>query len=229
MDQREHERKTLEGLGHPEYAEMLEFVRTQLGEANTEHKKIGKIEINYSRFDHTKRVLAWTIRLYEKSERKSEIRFDEVVIATIFHDVGRSTSDELGIPHAQAGVPITKKYLEEKGYAPEKVSYVCDLVARHSDKHRMREEGLDLGLLMLMEADLMDDMGALGIVMDCMITESRNPLAKFEDCLEHMTKYTLRMQEEENPMVSPEGIAFWDEKTKITRSFVDALRRDVTL
>lgn len=226
---KEHAQHTLEGLGHPEYAEMLEFVRQQLGEANTERKKCGKMEINYSRFDHTKRVLAWTIRLYEKSERKSEIRFDEVVIATIFHDVGRIAADELGIPHAEAGVPITKKYLEEKGYAPEKVAYVCDLVARHSDKHRMREEGLDLGLLMLMEADLMDDMGALGIVMDCMIVVSRNPIAKFEDCLDHVTNYTLRLQEEENPMVSPEGIALWNEKTELTRKFVEALRRDIML
>jgi uncharacterized protein len=82
---------------------------------------------------------------------------------------------------------------------------------------------------MLMEADLMDDMGALGIVMDCMLTENWNKDAKFEDCLDHMTRYTLRQQEEGNPMVSPEAVAFWDEKTRLARGFVDALRRDVLL
>ncbi|MCR5458391.1 MAG: NUDIX domain-containing protein [Acetatifactor sp.] len=229
LERKEHERKTLEALGRPEYIEMLEFVKMQLNEAPTERAGSGKIDITYSRFDHTKRVLAWVLRLFEGSRRKEEIRFDELVIATIFHDVGRTVALGTDIPHAQAGVPITKKYLEERGYAPEKVAYVCDLVARHSDKHCMREEGLDLGLLMLMEADLMDDMGALGIVMDCMITESRNPDAQFEDCLDHVTRYTLRQQEEENPMVTPEAIAFWEEKTNLVRQFVNALRRDVTL
>ncbi|MBO7339390.1 MAG: NUDIX domain-containing protein [Lachnospiraceae bacterium] len=229
IDRKEHEKKILEALGRPEYFEMLEFVKEQLDEERTEHARSGKIDIAYSRYDHTRRVLAWVLRLYEGSKRKDEIRFDELVIATIFHDVGRNPTAGKDIPHALAGVPITKKYLEERGYAPEKVAYVCDLVARHSDKHRMREEGLDPGLLMLMEADLIDDMGALGIVMDCMITESRNPDARFEDCLDHMTRYTLRQQEEENPMVSPEAIAFWDEKTRLARQFVEALRRDVML
>lgn len=226
---KEHEKKTLEALGRPEYAEMLAYVEMQLGEANTEFSGSGKLEIAYSRFEHTKRVLAWALRLYESSSRKGEIRFDELVIATIFHDVGRRAGDANHMPHAQAGVPITRAYLEGKGYAPDKVDYVCELVARHSDKHRMREEGLDPGLLMLMEADLLDDMGAQGIVMDCMITESRNPNARFEDCLDHVTRYTLRQQERENPMVSPEAIAIWEEKTALVRKFVDALQRDVVL
>ena len=229
LERNEHERKTLEALGRPEYFEMLEFVKKQLHEESTEVAGSAKIDISYSRYDHTKRVLAWVLRLYEGSKRKEEIRFDELVIATIFHDVGRTVALGTDVPHAQAGVPITKKYLEERGYAPEKVAYVCDLVARHSDKYRMREAGLDLGLLILMEADLMDDMGALGIVMDCMITESRNLNARFEDCLDHMTRYTLRQQEEENPMVTPEAIAIWDEKTFLARQFVDALRRDIML
>ena len=209
LARKEHERKTLEALGRPEYFEMLEFVKKQLNEADTESSGSGKIDIAYSRFDHTKRVLAWMLRLYEKSKRKNEIRFEELVIATIFHDVGRTVAIGTDISHAQAGVPITRTFLEERGYEPESVDYVCGLVAQHSDKYRMREEGLDLGLLMLMEADLMDDMGALGIVMDCMITESRNPEAKFEDCLDHVTRYTLHQQEEENPMVTPEAITFW--------------------
>ena len=229
MERREHEKKTLEALGRPEYFEMLAYVKGQLEEVHSEYAESGKVDIFYSRYDHTKRVLAWVLRLYEGSARKDEIRFDELVIATIFHDVGRRAADSLRIPHAQAGVPITRQYLEEKGYTPETIAYVCELVARHSDKHCMREEGLDLGLLMLMEADLLDDMGAQGIVMDCMITESRNPDARFENCLDHMTRYTLRQQEEMNPMVSPEGIAIWDEKTRLAREFITSLRRDLVL
>jgi 8-oxo-dGTP pyrophosphatase MutT (NUDIX family)/HD superfamily phosphodiesterase len=227
LERQTRQRNTLEALGHPEYFAMLEFVRQQLGEEGTEYSGSGKIEIAYSRYDHTKRVLAWALRLYQASERKEEIRFDELMIATIFHDVGRRRAEELHVSHAQAGIPITKEYLTGMGYAADKVEYICSLVAQHSDKYRMKKEVLDRGLLMLMEADLLDDMGAQGIVMDCMITESRNPNARFEDCLDHITRYTLRQQEEDNPMVSPEGIAFWNEKTKLTQEFVQALRQDL--
>lgn len=228
LRRKEHERNTIKALGHPEYFDMLDYVEEVLGEKHTEFTGSGKMEIAYSRFDHVKRVLAWVLRLYEKSARKKEISLDELIIATIFHDVGRNAADKLRIPHARAGVPITREYLEKMGYDASKTDYVCSLVEQHSDKYRMKKEELDPGLLMLMEADLLDDMGAQGIVMDCMITESRNPDARFEDCLDHMTRYTL-YQQEDNPMVSPEGIAIWEEKTKLTREFVQALGRDVTL
>jgi len=143
---------------------------------------------------------------------------------------------ESGEDHVQAlcrevreetGLEVIPDSIREFGYVPRRQKDQKD--ENWWTKHCMREEGLDLGLLMLMEADLMDDMGALGIVMDCMITESRNPGAQFEDCLDHITRYTLRQQEEKNPMVTPEAIAFWEEKTNLVRQFVNALRRDVML
>ncbi len=221
--------QTLQDLGHPEFKEMLSYVRGRLEKAETESSNGPKMEIYYSRADHTKRVLAWVLRLYNMAEDKEKIRFEDLVIATIFHDVGRENALAGAVPHALAGVPITEAYLKEKGYPEERIKYICSLVAGHSDKHRMGEPDLDRGLLMLMEADLMDDMGAAGIVMDCMITESRNPKASFEDCLDHMTRYTLRIQEEDNPMSTPAARKIWDEKTRLVRDFVTAYRRDLEL
>ena len=221
--------QTLEALGHPEFKEMLSYVSDRLEKAETESSKGPKMEIYYSRADHTKRVLAWVLRLYNMAQNKEQIRFEDLVIATIFHDVGRENALVGAVPHALAGVPITEEYLKEKGYPEERIKYICSLVAEHSDKYRMGEADLDRGLLMLMEADLMDDMGAAGIVMDCMITESRNPKASFEDCLDHMTRYTLRIQEEDNPMVTPAARQIWDDKTRLVREFVDAYRRDLEL
>ena len=221
--------QTLQSLGHPEFKEMLTYVSDRLEKSETENPKGPKMEIYYSRADHTKRVLAWVLRLYNMAEDKEQIRFEDLVIATIFHDVGREHAPVGAVPHALAGVPITEEYLKGNGYPEERIKYICSLVAEHSDKHRMKDADLDRGLLMLMEADLMDDMGAAGIVMDCMITESRNPQACFEDCLDHMTRYTLRIQEESNPMVTPAARQIWDEKTRLVRNFVTAYRRDLEL
>lgn len=223
-----HENETLQALGNPAFAEMLRFVEETLGETNTESLGGAKVDISYSRFEHTKRVLAWLLRLYEQSKFRNEIRKEELIIATIFHDVGRTVADAMNMSHAKAGVPITEKYLVEHGYSKEKVEYICSLVSSHSDKYRMGEDGLDKGLLMLMEADLMDDMGALGVVMDCMITMARNPAAKFTDCMDHINRFTYR-QQQDNPMVTPEARKIWDEKTRVVNDFTAALHIDLEL
>lgn len=222
-----NEDEFFEALGDPAYKEMVAFVHNELGEENTENISAKK-DINYSRFSHTKRVLQWAKRLYDLNPAKDELRYEDLIIATIFHDVGRSISKKINIPHAQAGVPITQKYLSEKGFSKERIDFITMLVGKHSDKHLMNEPDIDNNLLLLMEADLLDDMGALGIVMDCMIVTHNNPDAVFTDCLDHITRFTKRIQQK-NPMVTKEGRALWDEKTKLVDTFVDALKKDVDM
>lgn len=223
-----HEKKEWDlvwSLGHPEYHEMVEYVKTVLSSKNTED--IGhKTNIRYSRFEHTKRVLAWTKRLYDMAVEagETELKFDELMIAAIFHDVGRNVGNNF--PHAQAGVPLTREFLSKHGYPEDKIEYICMLVGCHSDKWRMKDRDLDRNLLLLMEADLLDDMGALGIVMDCMITQKRREDANFYDCYNHIRKYTCRLQHD-NPMVTPEGKKLWDEKTKLSDEFIKALETDL--
>lgn len=227
LKREEKEKKFLESLGIPSCSEMLSYVKDKLGTENFE-KVSAKREINYSRFEHTKRVLLWTKRLYDAMEDKSELRYDDLIIAAIFHDVGRSSSKQLGIPHAKAGVPITREYLLSHGFDEARIEFICKLVGEHSDKGRMHDAGLDRNLLLLMEADLFDDMGALGITMDCMITMKRNSAAVFTDCLDHITRFTARIQKD-NPMVTKEAKKFWDEKTKLVNNFCDSLSKDIEL
>ena len=67
--------------------EMLAFVEQTLTVGNSEDIEAKK-ELNYSRFFHTKRVLAWTKRLYEEAENKSVLRKEDLVypddMATVY-------------------------------------------------------------------------------------------------------------------------------------------------
>lgn len=222
-----HNKNAIKKLGNLDYQEMLDYVELCLGE-DSEYAQSGKGEIAYSRFEHTKRVLAWAKRLYDMSANKENLRYEELMIATIFHDVGRTIAVKSGEPHAQAGVPITRDFLLKHGFCRERVDYICELVKNHSDKERMQENNLDANLLMLMEADLLDDMGALGIVMDCMITEARNPKAVFTDCLDHIMRFTYRIQNN-NPMVTADARQLWNAKTKLVCDFAIALKNDVEM
>lgn len=221
------EAAAIKALGDLDYQGMLDFVEDKLKE-DEEYAGSGKSEIDYSRFEHTKRVLAWAKRLYDLSECKDKIRYEDLMTATIFHDVGRALAVRTGESHAHAGVPYTREYLIGHGFDAERTEYICSLVASHSDKYRMAEPDLDPALLMLMEADLMDDAGALGIVMDCMITEGRNPQAHFTDAYDHIVRFTKRLQNP-NPMRTADARRIWDSKTKLVNEFTDALLEDIEL
>ena len=226
-DRERHECATVENMGIPELQEMLDFVQEELQKTNTEDIA-SKNEIAYSRFGHTKRVLGWALRLYRMCEHKEGLRYEDLMIATVFHDVGRAYVKSHYDSHALQGGPVVREYLKNHGFDPERTEYIASLVESHSDKFKMADPDLDPNLLYLMEADLLDDMGALGIVMDCMITEHRNFEATFADCLNHINRYTYRIQQE-NPCVSAEGRALWEEKRKLVNSFVSALTQDLVL
>ena len=210
---------------------MLSFVEHTLEEARTEGENgigIHKLEFGYTRYEHTKRVLGWAKRLYDMTPDKTGLRYEDLMIAVVFHDVGRAVSAQTGEDHAKAGMPIARNWLLSNGYDTARAEYIAYLVGAHSEKWRMHDPSTDRNLLMLMEADLLDDMGLLGIVMDAMIVRGRKADATFYDCYNHFERYTHPMQHD-CPVVTPEARALWDEKTKSTDRFMEQYRRDILL
>lgn len=225
------EEAAIRSLGDADYPGMLAFVKDTLGENQTEGLGgIGahKLEFGYTRFEHTKRVLGWTKRLYDATPDKTGLRYEDLMIAAIFHDVGRGITAGSGGDHAKAGVPVTRDWLLSNGYDPDRADYIAGLVGSHSDKWRMNDASIDRNLLMLMEADLLDDMGLLGIVMDTLIVRARKPEATFYDCYSHYERYTHPLQHS-CPVVTPEARAFWDEKTELTDRFLAQYRKDILI
>ena len=166
------EEAAIRSLGSADYRGMLAFVKHTLEGARTEgENEVGlhKMWFGYTRYEHTKRVLGWARRLYDATPDKTGLRYEDLMIAVIFHDVGRAVSDRMGEDHAKAGVPLTRDWLLSHGYDPVRAEYIAGLVGSHSEKWRMHDPATDRNLTMLMEADLLDDMGLLGIVMDTMI------------------------------------------------------------
>ena len=223
------EEAAIRSLGSADYSGMLSFVKHTLEDARTEgENEIGmhKLEFGYSRYEHTKRVLGWAKRLYEAASDKTGLRYEDLMIAAIFHDVGRAVSAQTGEDHAKAGVPLARDWLLSGGFDPARAEYIAGLVGEHSQKWRMHDPDIDRNLLMLMEADLLDDMGLLGIVMDTLIVRARKENAEFYDCYNHYERYTHPMQHD-CPVVTPEARAFWDAKTESTDRFVQQFRKDI--
>ena len=223
------EEAAIRSLGSADYKGMLSFVEQTLeGNRNEGENGMHKLEFGYTRYEHTKRVLGWAKRLYDATSDKTGLRYEDLMIATIFHDVGRAVSAQTGEDHAKAGVPITRDWLLSNGYDPARAEYIAGLVGSHSDKWRMHDPDIDRNLLMLMEADLMDDMGLLGIVMDTLIVRARKADATFFDCYHHYERYTHPMQFD-CPVVTPEARVLWNIKTESTDRFMEQYRKDILL
>ncbi len=87
------EEAAIRSLGSADYRGMLSFVEQTLAGSRTEGENgigLHKLEFGYSRYEHIKRVLGWAKRLYDATPDKTGLRYEDLMIATIFHDVGRA-------------------------------------------------------------------------------------------------------------------------------------------
>ena len=137
------------------YAEVIEFVRKQTAENGRPP--------NYpfrSRFEHTMRVYRWAIKLQSKLGGDLDI----IVLAALLHDIGW---DEVR-PHGEVGAEIAVDYLDSLGVDPEKIAKIGEIIMMHSDKDTEAE--LSLECRIVMDADLLDEVGAVGVLWDAMAT-----------------------------------------------------------
>lgn len=202
-----------------EYETLFAYVKEALA-AYDYHGGASKTTIKYSRFEHTERVYRWMLILAE--DFAGRIDMEALRIATIFHDIGYSLQQE---NHAESGAVLCREYLDSIGYPAKKANFICDLIARHSDKEILHDADTPLELVLLMEADLFDDTGAHGIVMDAWIQSLRAEVS-FESIYEHIMKYSWK-QMQENPMRTETARRIWAEKKELTDRFVESLRVDL--
>ncbi len=113
-----------------------------------------------SRYEHTMRVYRWAIRLQAKLGGD----LDVIVLAALLHDVGW----EEDRPHNEVSAEIAVEYLDSIGVSPDMIVKVGEIIMVHEDKDT--EKDLSLECRIVMDADLLDEVGAIGIMCECMST-----------------------------------------------------------
>lgn len=137
------------------YANVIEFVKEQISNngrpSNYPFRK---------RFEHTMRVYRWAIKLQAKVGGDLEI----IALAALLHDVGWDDDKD----HGEVGAQIAVDYLDSIGFDPEKISRIGEIIRIHEDKDTTEE--LSLECQVVMDADLLDEVGAVSVVWDSMAT-----------------------------------------------------------
>ena len=147
-------------------------------------------------------------------------------LASVLHDVGYNAY-HISMDHSEAGVVLAEEFLNKEGVNEELKEKILNLIRLHSRKDLMFLEDTPLELVVLMEADLMDDMGATGLVMDAWInTRMNQEETSFDTIYEHIQKYTQAQQREE-PMRTEPAKRFWREKQELVEEFMRQFARDL--
>ena len=211
------------------------YVEKTLAENLNRHETViskTKRHIRYDRFYHIKRVTAWANRIADELYQHDAVADANAIdrdclhLASILHDVGYNAY-HISKDHSEAGVVLAEQFLTAEGVEEEKKEKILNLIRLHSRKDLMFLEDTPMELVILMEADLMDDMGASGLVMDAWINTRMNQDAtSFDTIFEHMQKYTQAQQMEE-PMRTEPAKRFWREKQELVQEFMRQFARDL--
>jgi len=207
-------------MDEAQFQRMFQYVRSYLQEHGGEMTTTRTVPFR-RRSEHIRRVRMWAERL---AEGLPAVDRAALIAAAIFHDVGHAVTEDRR-QHAVDSARICEAYLRENGYPDEFGRKVVLLVENHSRKQLLSAIETPLELILLMEADWLDETGALSIVWDCMM-EGGEAEQSFEKTYRHILEYSNEITTR-NPMVTPRARELWECKQKLVRDFIQHLAYDL--
>ena len=178
------------------------------------------------RSEHIWRVYNWAKRLLKGNTFEIDINEESVLIAALFHDVGYCKPLE-DTNHAENSEMVFRKYAYEMSIDAERVEFISFLIRNHSNKDLLNNASTPIELVVLIEADLLDELGALSILWDCM-SEGGQSEQSYVNAYEHIKAYSSKITES-NPMKTQKAKEIWKDKQKLVCEFVNHLVIDLAL
>lgn len=148
---------------------MLNFVHTTILESDTHATELDTRFTFRNRFHHCVRVA-----LLAKEIAKSEgggINTDVASVSGLFHDSGKAE----GRDHAVVSAEICRNYLEENNLLTCEIDRIVDSVQNHSARINFDNSKYANDLAILRDADILDEVGAMGITWTLLGIGMLNP------------------------------------------------------
>jgi uncharacterized protein len=202
------------------YNAIFEYVKSVLKKEDNNAAKTEKFLFRV-RSEHTRRVFVWANRLLEDNDLPV-VDKEALLIAALFHDSGYALS-----PHSKAHAENSEKIFREycKSNPLEKEDFIAHLIKNHSNKDLMKRETTPPELILLMEADLLDETGAMSLVWDCM-AEGMQEEQGYVKTYNHMTESSCKLMDE-NPMKTKKAREYWEIKQALVKDFIKAYAFDL--
>lgn len=201
-----------------DYQHMLNFVNDYLERHNAIRSKKPKFCFR-NRFEHTKRVYKWANILLSDYPNCNK---DVVLVSAIFHDVGYAFGQK---DHAIKSAEIFMEYAKDNNLDLELSQMIYENILVHSNKHLLDDKDISPELIILLEADLLDEEGALGIAFD-LLSEGFKCPDNYQSGIESITMHSAHIFNQ-NFMVSPTAKKIWSKKQELVRMFLEEYKNDL--
>ncbi len=197
------------------YTTIIEFVKEQTQKNNRPSKYPFR-----DRFEHTMRVYRWAIKLQNKMGGDIEV----ISLAALLHDIGWDESGE--VPHGEISAQMAADFLVEMDYDPQKIGRVCEIIRRHEDQDTQDE--LSLECQIVMDADLLDELGAVGILWDAMATAvTMGDEATYKRAYSRIRQYFKINTPKRSRAKTPEGKREYQRRMDFVQSFIAELEKEL--
>ena len=183
------------------------------------HPEHNKKYIFREKYSHTKRVFTWAkkLLLHEKADT------DVVLYSAIFHDVGYTISSD---NHPEHSADICKKYLTERGFDNVFVERVLDCILNHDNKELLNNDTTSMEVILLIEADCLDESGAMSILRDA-LSEGLSGDTSYYKTYKRLLERRIVLQPNDFFCVTDTATKVWEEKQKLYFDFIGSLKNDL--
>jgi len=178
------------------------------------------------RADHSWRVYIWAKRLLDEGTFDVEVDGDAILTAAVFHDIGYVQTPDGSKEHSRYSAEIFNDYV--KVHPIKRAEFIEYLIRNHNNADAFHDPAAPIELILLVEADLLDETGALSIVWDCLAEGVQVPDTDYNKTYEHIVKFTGRSLRK-NPMKTVKAQEYWVEKQLLVSKFLRHLAFDLVM
>lgn len=201
---------------HLETSDMCGLARVFAREQMEKNPVRDRLNRNFrDRWAHTNRVLSWAKRLQKEEGGDWEI----IELATWLHDCGYDGAR----PHAEIAAEKASEFFAIHPY--DRAEEVVSLVRNHSRKED--DLALSVEMRVLMDADTLDEKGALAILLDAMSEVMENPKACYEDVYGRIIRYFPEVRREEGRLKTKTGQRIFQGKIRWMEGCIAAIREEL--
>lgn len=161
------------------------------------------------RYLHTLRVLKWAERIQELEGGDIEV----IRIASILHDIGWQEGEN----HAITSKRLAEEYLSSIHYDKDKLPIVLEAIENHNSRKTDRQ--LHIESFIIMDADILDEVGALSIIWDAMAVAYEQE-ANYNIVYQRIKEYTKELKERAILLRTETGLKFYLERIKLIDDFL---------
>ena len=198
---------------------MLKYVEKKLFEYDA-IKPRNPLHQFRNRARHSYRVYRWIDRL---AVDYPDVDLEVCKTAAIFHDLGYAKGKN---NHAEKSDRMFRKYAKRFGFDEEFTEKVSYIIRNHSDKSLIKVSD-NKELILVLEADLLDEEGAMGLMWD-LLSAGKKGVEDYTEAMDELYKHSVHILDQDY-MVTPTAIKIWNDKKELVRAYMKAIKEDLFL